>query len=479
MKTLKSLHASLLLVCLLAFPAWVNAQQQGRVFETAAFNALNAGGIYSIQLIQGENHHVEIFGDDNILEKTEVRVRNGVLHLDFKGTSRQSKIDVTVIAPAINSIKLSGAVALASQNTLESPTMEIELSGAASANVHVVTDALKSRLSGAANLTISGEASDHNAGANGAAQLRAQNLQTKTTVIELSGAAHARIDASDVVNADASGSSKVALVREPASKQIKTSGAASVGSATSSTNASGDTTRVRLGSRDIIIIDDNQDGKVKIERNKRRKFRNNWSGLELGINGYVTPERSLNLPGEAALIEPRYDKSTVFNLNLFQQSIPIISNNLGIYTGFGFTWNNYNFDNQTRLVHDREYLGIIEDDRTMLKNRLRTTWINVPLMLELQTSNRRQVERFHIAGGIIVGARIGSNARYVYEDNGKRRREKDYSSFNIAPFRYDLSGRLGWGRINLFANYALNSLFLSDRGPELYPFSVGIRLVNF
>jgi hypothetical protein len=478
MKTLKAIRHILTIVCLLAFPALLTAQDRGRIIQTDDFTAIKAGSIYNIQLIQGDTHHVEVFGDDNILKKTEISVRNGVLSLEYSGTTRNQRIEVTVISPLINRIDLSGAAALASQNGLESTHMEIELSGASSANVHVRTSHLKTRISGAANLTISGEAESLNAGVSGASQLRAQNLQTQTASVNASGASFARINVSEHLKADASGTARITFDNEPASKEVTTSGVATVNEVRAGTSSSsGDTTRVRVGGRDIIIIDD-EEGKIRVQKRKK-SFRNNWSGFEMGINGFVNPERSLNLTGEAAMIEPRYEKSYVYNLNLIQQSIPLVSKNVGLFTGLGLTWNNYRFDNQTRIIPTRDYVEFEEEEREMIKNRLRTTWITVPLMLELQSSGRRQVEKFHVAGGVIVGARIGSSARYVYRDNGKRRSEKDHSSFNITPFRYDLAGRIGWGRINLFANYALNSLFLSDRGPELYPFSVGIRLVNF
>jgi hypothetical protein len=49
----------------------------------------------------------------------------------------------------------------------------------------------------------------------------------------------------------------------------------------------------------------------------------------------------------------------------------------------------------------------------------------------------------------------------------------------MQPFRWDAYAGIGWGIINLYATYSLNPLFRENRGPELYPFSVGITLVNW
>jgi hypothetical protein len=244
-------------------------------------------------------------------------------------------------------------------------------------------------------------------------------------------------------------------------------------------SVSGDTTRIRFGNRDIIIIDDEDSEKVKVERRSRRSFRNNWSGFEMGINGFLTPNNDFDLTGDAELINLRYEKSVIVNINFFQQSFPIIKNNLGLYSGVGLSFNNYRFDNQTRIIYDRQGLEFVEDEEPMRKNKLTLTYITVPLMLEFQTGGRKEAEKFHLAGGMILGTRIGTHAKYVYDDQGKKRKEKDYSNFHVPPFRFDLTGRIGWGRVNLFATYSLNTLFLADKGPELYPFSVGIRLANW
>jgi hypothetical protein len=481
MKTINAIKSTILLIAMLAISSVSSAQDISQVRETGEFSAINAGSIFKIELVQGENNFVEVHTEEKFLENIHVDVKNGVLHLDFKGTVRNAKASVTVVAPVINSIKLSGAASLTSETTFETPSMEIDLSGASSAKVMVMTPSLDTKVSGAANLRISGEAETHTARISGAAQLRAAELLTQTTNVNASGASYAKVNVLEYLEANASGSSKVAYENEPAAKKLSRSGAGSVSGANASTSNTdlGDTTRIRIGNRDLLVIDDAE----KSTRSRRRKsFHSNWAGFEMGINGYMAPEYNLNLSGEANLIDVRYEKSFVYNLNLFQQNFNLIGNNLGLFTGIGVGFNNYRFDNQTRISQDREGVILTETDEADMKyirNKLHLTYINVPLMLEFQTGGNRQAERFHIAGGVIVGARVRTNTKYVYEDNGKNRKERDYNDFHIAPFKFDLSARIGWGRVNLFATYSLNTLFKEGKGPELYPFTVGLRLVSF
>lgn len=105
--------------------------------------------------------------------------------------------------------------------------------------------------------------------------------------------------------------------------------------------------------------------------------------------------------------------------------------------------------------------------------------VNVPLMLELQTRSHSEFSKFHLAAGVNLGVRLSSHTKQVYKLDGKKDKVKTHEDFYINPFRYDLQARMGWGKINFFASYSLNSLFRDGKGPEVYPFSIGLRILNF
>ena len=483
MKTKNLIKSSSLFFILMLFSGtFLVAQTVTETRSVNKFSAINAGSIFKIELTQGEVNFLEIETEERFLENIETEVKKGVLHLNFKGSTRNATIIARITSPVIEKITLSGASSLKGLTVIETTDMELNLSGATSAELSVITETLKTIISGASNLRIDGVTDHHSANVSGASQLRAMDLETETTVVATSGASNARVMAKDYLEANASGTSSIRFDHEPASQKFTTTGMASINNIRTSGNAviisdPADTTRIRLGGRDFLIIDDEKT-KIRTER-RRTAFRKNWSGFEMGINGYLTPDNSLSLTGDGEYIDLRYNKSVVVNLNFWQQSFPLVSNNLGLVTGLGLGFNNYRFDNQTRIVYNREGLDFYEDTiNSITKNKLTLTWINLPLLLEYQTQGRGY-ERFHIAGGMIVGTRIGTHAKYVTDDAGKKRKEKDYHDFHVPPFRFDLTGRIGWGSINLFATYSLNNLFKDDKGPELVPFSVGIRLVNW
>ena len=96
-------------------------------------------------------------------------------------------------------------------------------------------------------------------------------------------------------------------------------------------------------------------------------------------------------------------------------------------------------------------------------------------MLEYQTNPNNNINSFHIAVGMTLGWRIGTHTKVVYDNDKHKVRD----SFDLNPFKYDATVRIGWGVVNLYGTYALNTLFKNDKGPEMYPVTMGLTLINF
>ncbi|OYT17212.1 MAG: hypothetical protein B7C24_03720 [Bacteroidetes bacterium 4572_77] len=56
---------------------------------------------------------------------------------------------------------------------------------------------------------------------------------------------------------------------------------------------------------------------------------------------------------------------------------------------------------------------------------------------------------------------------------------KVHKDFYIQPFKVDASLRIGWGWVNMYANLSLTEMFSKNKGPKLYPFTIGIMLVSW
>jgi hypothetical protein len=155
------------------------------------------------------------------------------------------------------------------------------------------------------------------------------------------------------------------------------------------------------------------------------------------------------------------------------------TNYVGLVSGLGFEFINYNFDRQNSIMKDPVTGDIVEYippyAGNITKSKMNISYITAPLLLEFQIPAGKR--RIHISGGVIGGLKMCSNTKIKYTESGDKSKEKNKSDFNLSPLRWGVTARIGYADLNFFANYYMTPLFKPGRGPELYPFTVGIALV--
>lgn len=258
--------------------------------------------------------------------------------------------------------------------------------------------------------------------------------------------------------------------------------------------AKGDTVVVRLGKKKMVIVDSKDKTVIEIpEKGKKsdeiieykevKKFKGHWSGFELGINGFMDNNQSMTQTGEIAWMDLKQGRSWNTNINFTQYSIGFGTDKAGLVTGLGLEFNDYHFSNPISLkvvdgvtVVDSSY---IQAGYRVEKTKITMLHLTLPLLLEFQLPmGEKRKDRIYISAGVVSGVRLGSHTKVVYDD-GSRRKDKNRGDFNIATLRYGLTARMGYKGIRLFANYYPVQLFEKGKGPELYPFAIGLVLVPF
>ena len=253
-----------------------------------------------------------------------------------------------------------------------------------------------------------------------------------------------------------------------------------------------DTTKIRIGRKQINIIDGWHGTRVKIEKvrrwdpetkaYKKPSFRGHWSGFEVGINAFANSDYS-SYPENDDFMDLDLVKSIAINLNFLQYDISLqkTKNNIGLVTGMGLEWNNYRFDQDLTL---QEKDGIIYPDYETYKNasikksKLTSLYLTVPLLMEIQIPVNNN-HKIHMAAGFVGGLRLGTHTKIKYKNNGNTHKDKDRDDYNLRAFRYSAQARIGYRAINLFATYGMTDLFRKNKGPELTPYTIGLTLVRF
>jgi len=252
----------------------------------------------------------------------------------------------------------------------------------------------------------------------------------------------------------------------------------------------GDTTHVRIGRRTFKVIEGHNGTYVRVEKDKDRpkwsgRFNPHWAGLEVGVNVMTGADYSL-YDGQydefGDFMDLNVGKSLTWNLNIMEFAFKNERKTFGVVTGLGFSFTDYAFSDPITVRKDGTppitvpvYLPNDNDGRGIKKSKLHVNYITAPLMLEVKTPLRMGSSRLYLAGGVIGSLYLGSHTKYKYYKGDK---EKSKSGFNINQWKYELTGRIGFGDFCVFANYSMTSLFKDGRGPEVYPLMIGVSFPN-
>ncbi len=445
------------------------------------FTSLEVRGEANVTLIQGDSLSLKVEADEKDQKNIITEITGNKLTIKTEGNINGDDIQIVLTYKNIEMLDVSGAAQVNTENTLNGNKLEVITSGASKAVLDIVIKEFKTNTSGASTLVVSGATENHLAESSGASSLKASKLSSINTEINTSGASSAKVNANKKLTANASGASSIKYYGNPSDKNISAGKASSV---ESHDLADGDiqlndmdTTRIKFGKKKYIIID--EEGKED-KKSKRLRNLHHWKGIDLGINGYAGADNNVSLPTKDDYMSVDYGvKSMVCNLNLFEKNMHIYKNYINLVTGLGFGFNSYQFKNKTTLNGDSSYTSFTNNPAISYdKNKLKMSYIQMPLMLEFNTSNSRH-KTFHLAAGVLAGYKLTSKTKQIYTLNGGNYEVIKKDDYNINPFKLDATVRVGYGDFTLFGTYALTTLFEKNKGPELYPFTVGFRIVPF
>lgn len=457
------------------------AQEQSRVLPefTQVVSKSNA----KIELIQADRNSIYIDGPADAVKSTEANVHGNTLVIGTVGGDKESTV-IRVYFKTLNSLALDGSSEAYTSAQITSPQFSLVLDGAAKADLDVKTPMLTGKSDGAAATTLKGEVSRFSWSADGASDLNASALITDTAAMITDGAARASINVKKAVNIKASGISSITFEGGAPSRSISVSGTANVSDKEGKQDFSenpldnkSDTTRVKIGTKRFIIIDD-EDTADNAGKKKEKKVRMKrvWSGFELGLNSFMTPDMNFTMKKNYEFLEVKYQNSWFFGLNLLEANGHIIRNKLALTTGLGMEFVNFNFEKNDVLVPDTNVLiAANPSGRSYSTNRLYNFNLNAPFLLKFAPNPKS----FHIAVGVIVNFVAVSHVKTISTSMGYEEENIIRDDFNINPFRATATVRVGYGRVKLFANYGLTPYFNSSKAPDVRTFAAGLTLIGF
>ena len=396
----------------------------------------------------------------------------------------------------LSEIILNGTSDVYSTDTLRGESLKVLMSGAANGNILFIGKNAEVSLSGTSDLKLAGSAGNLEARVTGAGDLQAGRFNIMDANVLVSGTGDAKVAASNKISGAVSGAGTLYHIGTPKEITATVSGTGEIKKANSIAIDGSDTTRISLGNKEIIILEKElenaaneigddikngfKDGNDDKKKKKKDKPNSIWSGFELGINGWLNSDNSLNMDSVNSNFGLNYGKSIAVNFNLWEVNAKIIKNNVFVTTGLGAEINNYRFDRNIKMSNVNDTLNLVnEGDVKYIKSKFTIGYLNAPLYLTFATKPIKKGKRLFISPGVTGGWRFTSYNKRKVEVDGDESKSRNKDDFNLNPFRVNASLRIGYGDFVLFANYALTDLFQRGKGPDITPFSVGVRVVGF
>lgn len=455
---------------LIVLPLIIKAQPVKKTLPEFSSIVINVPA--EIKLSQGTENYIEA-KDSTEFIGLKAEVRDGVLSINGEGLN-----DIIIYFTNLSRLELASGCNVKTLNPITSEKLTVLLNEAASTvKLNVSVKNLETIIKGVGDIKYEGTADNHNISIQGAGDVKAYELVTKTTAVLINGSGDVKLDASDKLTGTINGAGEIKYSREPASKNIEVNGVGSYG-LKNSADSDSDTTSIKIGKGKFLYIDNKND--TLGDDHHEKKFRIYWAGFGLGVNGYLNADNKTAIPTGYDFLELNYPRSVNVSLNCIEKKLPVWKEHINLVTGLGFDFSNYRFEKNYHLLADSDFIAAAYDSvNTYKKTKLYTCYMNVPLLLQFDTRPYgKHNNTIHFSAGIVGGLRLGSHTKQVYFVNSEKNNPKTRDDFNLNPFRYSAMLRVGYGKVDLYATYALSTLFKENEGPMLYPFTVGITLAG-
>lgn len=447
--------------------------------QVQPFKKINATGIASVEYMESDSLRVKVTGDASELSSITTSSDGETLTIKAKDISHSYKVQV--YSKGLSQVVCSSASKFTGLNDITTDSLSIDASGASNINVSARNRVVNVLSSGASSVAMDGSTQMLHANVSGASQLKAYKLNAAAVNVVTSGASTAKVTAADKLIANATGASTVKFKGDPKDVSVEASTASTIakvaGEDSQKEKSGRDSTTFNFKKKKFIIID--RDG-VKTSASHDDDEFHHWAGFAMGVNGWLS-NGSFNLPKNENYMSLNYGKSLNFQVNAFERDFHIYKNYVNLVTGLGFEWSQYEFSNRTTLNPDSSFTAGKIDSTGVgnyRKNRFKTTYVDVPLLLEFNT-NSDPDKAFHVALGVIGGYKLGSRTRQVIGLDGNDIKTVRKDDYNLNPIRVNAHLSLGYAKWTFFADYALTPLFENGKGPALNPFTIGLRIVPF
>lgn len=235
-------------------------------------------------------------------------------------------------------------------------------------------------------------------------------------------------------------------------------------------------TQITFDSKDTTATKKKIDEECE-ECKEKNKYRSKLRGLDFGFTSL------LNKNGTTTFTTNNYlqndpGKSFFLTTNFFNRRLPIYKHYVGITSGLSFNWSSISIKNNQTLTYLNDSLYVVPSTfkDPFDKNKLRSLYLQVPLLLELR--NKEEIAKSsYLQVGVIGSFLIESKLIQKIHTDHIKSVQKFTGDYALNQYKLDATVRFGYKDIGFFANYALTPLFKTNKTSDVFPLTFGMSLL--
>ena len=198
-------------------------------YNQKGFNKIVLSNAISLNIKQGNIYNIKVRMDKSFANYLNIEVKNKTFYayLDRGNTYNDSDIEIDMVVPGIEYIKLSSASSLY-MDDFKLSEITIQLSGASNLEGNIEADEINITGSGASNLKLRGETDKIEVNISGASDGYLEELTAKEAIFSVSGASDLKLNVEDKIQGTVSGASDLEVYGNPKIKNFNTSGVSDI-----------------------------------------------------------------------------------------------------------------------------------------------------------------------------------------------------------------------------------------------------------
>lgn len=205
------------------------------------------------------------------------------------------------------------------------------------------------------------------------------------------------------------------------------------------------------------------------------------------IPGTFAIDLGWNFPSEKAGFNTNVFGSRTLNI-YYMYDYQFGKSKFSGHAGVGLGLERYKFNNNKTLAYgsgDSVKMVSVADiigTNNIRKTGFITNYVDIPVELRFSTNPSDPNRSFKVGLGFKFGLLYDSFTKIKYSQGGEIKKLKNKQNYDLNPFRYGATLRVGAGPFSVYGYYSLTPLFQKERGPdgaEITNFTIGLTLAAF